>query len=192
MNQLHSIIVGVDFSRCSQKVLTHAVRLAQWNGAQLHLIHVIDELVLIDLAEAVKVPLAEVRAQAARTAAHELEASLLKIGGHATIHVEIGSPIDEILKLVRRGRRRFARGGSERRFRTSLGSWNIGGQMPAQGSDHGALGQHRGRRVVSTIVAGVDFSPTSQVAIKQAHHVASIDGGLTHCLHVYDPPWNRR
>ncbi|MEI2722483.1 MAG: universal stress protein [Verrucomicrobiota bacterium] len=42
MNQLKTILVGVDFSECSRRALEQAVRLARWNNAQLSIIHVQD------------------------------------------------------------------------------------------------------------------------------------------------------
>ena len=41
MNQLKTILVGVDFSECSRCALEQAVRLAQWNNARLGIIHVL-------------------------------------------------------------------------------------------------------------------------------------------------------
>ena len=66
MNELRTIVVGLDFSRCSLKALAHAVRIARWNGARLHAVHVIDALVLTDLAEVLRIPPDEVRAQHVR------------------------------------------------------------------------------------------------------------------------------
>ena len=39
MNQLKSILVGVDFSDCSRSALEQATRLAKGNHARLHALH---------------------------------------------------------------------------------------------------------------------------------------------------------
>ena len=46
MNQLKTILVGVDFSECSRCALEQAVRLARWNNAGLNVIHVMDSSAL--------------------------------------------------------------------------------------------------------------------------------------------------
>ena len=52
MNQIKTILVGVDFSDCSRCALEQAARLARWNDASLSVIHVVDASVLYDsLAE---------------------------------------------------------------------------------------------------------------------------------------------
>ncbi len=41
------------------------------------------------------------------------------------------------------------------------------------------------------LVVSLRFSPTSRHAVEPAQRVASREDGEIHCLHVYDPPWNR-
>ena len=48
MNQLNTILVGVDFSHCSRCALEQAVRLTRWNEASLSVIHVMDSSALDD------------------------------------------------------------------------------------------------------------------------------------------------
>ena len=191
MNQLRSIVVGVDFSRCSLKALAHAVRIARWNEARLHVLHVIDGLDVADLAEAVRAPLDEVRAQVARTAAHELEARVLEVGGDATIQVEIGPPIDEILKALRRVSADLlvvgANGGSE----PHLGAGTLAVKCLRKATTKVLLVSAEAADSFRTIAACVDFSPASRVVVEQARRVALSEGSEIHCLHVYHPPWQR-
>ncbi len=42
MSALKSIVVGLDFSDCSRVALTHARRIADWSGAALHAVHVVE------------------------------------------------------------------------------------------------------------------------------------------------------
>ena len=46
MNQIKTILVGVDFSECSRCALEQAARLARWNDATLSVIHVVDSSAL--------------------------------------------------------------------------------------------------------------------------------------------------
>jgi nucleotide-binding universal stress UspA family protein len=43
MDSLKNIVVGVDFSAGSRAAHAQAVRMAHWNEAALHVVHVIDE-----------------------------------------------------------------------------------------------------------------------------------------------------
>jgi len=52
MNRLKSIVVGVDYSDCARTALAQAVRMAHWNQAALHVLHVIDSSVVQEFAEA--------------------------------------------------------------------------------------------------------------------------------------------
>jgi nucleotide-binding universal stress UspA family protein len=49
MDRLGSIVVAVDFTPCSATALAQAARIAQWNQAKLHVVHVIETLVVIEL-----------------------------------------------------------------------------------------------------------------------------------------------
>lgn len=45
MNQIKTVLVGVDFSECSRCALEQAVRMARWKNASLSVIHVMDSSV---------------------------------------------------------------------------------------------------------------------------------------------------
>jgi universal stress protein E len=42
-----------------------------------------------------------------------------------------------------------------------------------------------------TVLACVDFSATARQVVAQAMHVAAIDHGQIHFLHLFDSPWRR-
>ncbi|MFM7135244.1 MAG: universal stress protein, partial [Planctomycetota bacterium] len=52
MPNYRSIVAAVDFSPCSAVALAEAMRISQWSGAALHVVHVIDTLVVIEIEEA--------------------------------------------------------------------------------------------------------------------------------------------
>ena len=54
MNRLSNILVAVDFSDCSKAALAQAVRIAGWNGAALHALHVIEPQAVSDVALAME------------------------------------------------------------------------------------------------------------------------------------------
>lgn len=49
---ISSIVVGADFTPCSAVALGQAMRIAAWSGAKLHVVHVIDTTVVIEIEEA--------------------------------------------------------------------------------------------------------------------------------------------
>jgi nucleotide-binding universal stress UspA family protein len=103
MNRLKSILVGVDFSECSEAALQQAARMARWNGATLHVLHVIESMVVTELAEALKVPVEEQRQTALTGARHELTRWLGNTDslGKFKTDIVIGIPLDEVLKGIR-------------------------------------------------------------------------------------------
>ena len=52
MDLLKNVVVGIDFSKYSHNALAQAMRIARWNEAKLHVVHVIEESVAADLARA--------------------------------------------------------------------------------------------------------------------------------------------
>ena len=44
-----SVVVGTDFTSCSVVAVGQALRIAVWSGAPLHVVHVIDTTVVLEL-----------------------------------------------------------------------------------------------------------------------------------------------
>ena len=63
MDELRTILVGVDFSPCSTAALKQAVHLARDSEAKLCVFHVLDHLVILDLAEALSRKTSELEAE---------------------------------------------------------------------------------------------------------------------------------
>lgn len=102
MNQLKSIVAGVDFSDCSRSALRQAVRVAQWNNAHLHVIHVIEYLVITDLADAMGHTIGRIQADAVREGTEQLEAWLAAAdpAGPHSVDVVVAPPLDGLLRKV--------------------------------------------------------------------------------------------
>ena len=96
MNRLKSILVGVDFSECSKAALQQAARMAKWNGATLHVLHVIESMVVTELAAALKVPIEQQR-QTALTGAQDAP-QVWRVGEGrkvARVSVTLGATLDD-------------------------------------------------------------------------------------------------
>jgi len=95
MNQLKNILVAVDFSDCSKAALAQAVHIARWNGARLHALHVIEPLVVTDVALAMHASQLDATDLIYRQGQAELQAWLEETGGPAEVSVVVGSPMVE-------------------------------------------------------------------------------------------------
>jgi universal stress protein A len=105
MIDLRRILVPTDFSKSSGNALTYAVAFAEKFAAEIHLLHVVQDLALF-IPEAVLVapapaPPVEQFAAAARAALERAIADLQRPG--LTVHPEVveGTPYEEIVRFAR-------------------------------------------------------------------------------------------
>ena len=73
MDQIKTILVGIDFSKCSINAFHQAVRIAQKNGAALHVLHVVETVVVDELAEALYPTVKEIHKEVRRHLHAKLE-----------------------------------------------------------------------------------------------------------------------
>ncbi|MFN0010007.1 MAG: universal stress protein [Phycisphaerales bacterium] len=191
MNCLKTVLVGVDFSPCSEGAFRQAARVAAWNGAALSALHVIalpayvptpHRFISFDLpTQADFVPAA--RAQ------WERFASGCDAAAGVTLDIEIGSPRERILDRVLRDKPDLL----------VLGSHSVLDAAKGVGPTAAALVQGAATKVLlvraghagafRNIVACIDFTDTSLLALEQAIRTATQDDAALHVLHVYDDPW---
>jgi nucleotide-binding universal stress UspA family protein len=105
MIDLRRILVPTDFSKSSENALTYALALAEKFGAEVHLLHVVQDLALF-IPEAVLpapplVPPVEQFAAAAREALEHAIRGRQQAG--ITIHPEVaeGVPYEEVLRFAK-------------------------------------------------------------------------------------------
>lgn len=193
MNQIKKILVGVDFSECSRAALLQAARIAAWNGAAVHVLHVIDALAVAELSEALHQPAERQQATAVSLAERELARWLGPAGLPPAARAEavLGDPLAEILK----------RAGAIHADLIVVGAQGGNARSPEAGTLALQLLQRAAAKVLLVdiahttpfrrIVAGVDFSETAREVVEQARRVAAQDGGRVDFLHVYYGPWHR-
>lgn len=102
MINLKRILVPSDFSECSDAAVRYGVELARKFGAELHLLHVIqDPATQPWAAEGFAVPLLEVIDEWQKDAKKRLEQSIAPEDRmHATVTCTIASPFPEILRYA--------------------------------------------------------------------------------------------
>lgn len=188
-----SILALVDFSEGSHSAFKQASRIADAHGSTLHVLHVVDTVVLRDLADALGHSF-----EAAKTECRDdCERNLAELidqtpgGEGAVTHVMFGAPLDEVRRLVKELKPELV----------VLGTYGSGG--PGRGV--GTLASQCVRRVnaeillvpqnLSTsfaqVVACVDFSDVSKRAVEVASRFATQNGATLTVLHVFQPPWRR-
>lgn len=89
MSWPRSIVMGVDFTPCSAAALTQAVRIAERARATLHAVHVIETLVVADLAEALGPFQDDVRAGLLRDAREAWRGFTAGIPGASGLELEV-------------------------------------------------------------------------------------------------------
>jgi len=192
MDRLNSIITAVDFTPCSAAALAQAVRIAGWNQAKLHAVHIIETLVAMELQGALTPYVQEIQDGLLAEARASWTAFANDIPGKSAIDfdVAINNPLVELLRRVR----------DRKADLLVLGSHGVSpGPMP------GILAAQCVRRIPTrvllvrdkhtgpfkSIVACVDFSETSRDALEAALRFATQDNAALHILHIFQPPWKR-
>jgi universal stress protein E len=189
MDQLSSIVVGMDFSPASRAALEQGVRLARWNQANLLVVHVIDTIVAIDLQEVLTPMVQQVQDALVADAQKAWQSFAPDLEGKSAIEFEIAVN-NELIELLRRCRERRA---------------NL--LILGQAKDHaaGVLASQAVRRApcevllareghpgpFKSVVVGIDFSETSRLALESALRITAQDGGQLRIVHVVRPPWTR-
>jgi universal stress protein E len=193
MNQLKSIVAGVDFSPCSRMALQQAVRVAQWNQARLHVVHVIEHLVISDLADALGHTLPQIQTDAVRLAREQLETWLTAAGSRLPHRVEVvvAPPIEGLLRQVQSVAADLVVLGVRGDALFPSGAGTLATKCLRKAPTKVLLVHELQSLPFRRVLACVDFSPTSREAVKQALCVAAQDQSQVCFLHVFQGPWHR-
>lgn len=113
MDRISNIVVGIDFSPASKTALAEAMRIARWNAAAIHALHVIEALYLADVAKAYGcsesdfresvVDSARHRADELVSAAHNLNLLIMQSTlpqVETRVDIRVGNPVTELLRCV--------------------------------------------------------------------------------------------
>jgi nucleotide-binding universal stress UspA family protein len=198
MDRLTNIVVGVDFSKYSQNALAQAIRIANWNEAKLHVVHVIEPTLTTSLADAYGV--AGVNTWSGfREMARERTARMISIARKLStpngqteppevqINVEIlfGNPFVHMLRLVRDVDAKLLILGSNGTSPPSQGPGSLATRCIHKAPIKVMLVTEYCVEPFKRIVACVSFSDTCHQTIKQAIRIARQEKSALHVLHVY-------
>lgn len=191
MNQLKNILVAVDFSDCSKAALAQAVRIAGWNGARLHAVHVIEPLVVAGVASAIQANPTDANELLQGQAHARLTGWLQETGGQAAVSVVIGTPLHEVLVQARHVAAELLVAGARGASAPYQGAGTLAVKLARKAPTMVLLVSEGGTVPFGTIVVGVDFSPASGLVVEQASRAAGQENGDLRYLHVFNPPWRR-
>jgi universal stress protein E len=193
MNQLKSILAGVDFSECSRTALQQAARMAAINHGRLHVFHVIEDLVLSEFAETLKVSDIELRELALDRAAVRLKQWVEDAGCPDDTHCEarIGTPLDAVLKKAHDVEADLIVLGETGSSMSGQGAGVLATKLLRKSPCKVMLINETHREPFQLVLACVDFSETSRQVVVQALRIATQNKSQLHFLHVTDPPWRR-
>ena len=191
MNKLKNIIVGVDFSECSRSALEQAVRMAEWNQANLRVIHAIEYLTISEAAEALRLTEDKIRGEMRQQAITRLAAWIKEVGAPTRHSREVvfGPPLDVLLQEARTGSADLLVLGITGDSLLPYGAGTLATKCLRKAPCKVMLVKASHARPFRRIVAGVDFSDTSREAVIQALRIAAQDQAEVHFLHIFQSPW---
>lgn len=189
MNCLRSIVLGVDFSSCSASALKQAIRIVTWNGAKLHVIHIVERAFHMDLVNiAAGLDPSQIVADA-REAWREFIVDIPE-ASELELQVEIGHPVAAIVRQAREQAADLLVLGAHGMLGHRSGTGTVATACVRKAMTKVLLVREPHAVPFKSVVACIDFSETSFRALKQAVRVATQDGARLHVLHVFYGPGN--
>ncbi len=207
MDRLKNIVVGIDFSEFSQVALEQARRIARWNQADLHLIHVIDKQVVHDLEKAMGEPYEEVVKNVRETTQEQIR-GLFEVNspeirfdepypdGHderrhleLKVDIVIGPPYEEILKRVDAVDADLLMLGSNGSSDSRHGLGILATACVRKAPCRVMIVRPTHDQPFKMVLACVDLCVAAHQVIEQSIRVARQDDAKLYIAHVFNPPW---
>lgn len=190
---VRSIVVGTDFTPCSAVALKQAMRIAGGCGATLHVIHVIDITVVVEVEAALSDYQRSIREGLARDAedAWRVFAADIPGAGALPFEVSINNRLAGILGLARGHRADLLVMGAFGDRRPDVGFGTVATACVRKSMSDVLLVRDTLPGPFRTVVAAVDFSATSARALERAAYLAAQDGADLHVVHAFSAPWRR-
>jgi len=191
MNQAMSILVAVDFSACSADALKQAVRIARWNRAKVHALHVVD---VPDMQPSphflFPFPPPMQGDLVARARRRWDEFAHAAIGAEPVdFDIAVGSARAAILERVHRLKPDVLVMGAHSIHDARHGVGTTAAACVRKAETKVLLVRQPQSGPFRSVVASIDFSPVSRPVLEQAIRVAAQDDAKLHVVHVYNDPW---
>ena len=187
MKPLKCIVVGVDYSDCSNNAIREAGRLARWHHATLVCLHVFEEEIMHDFRHHYELDNSGILQQARE----HLDRHVASLLGDQEVEntVVIGYPFKEILQEVHtRGADLLVLGSRGHREKDTRKTGYFAAKCIRKAPVEVLLERAHQDGPFRSIVACVDFSETSHLAAERAVEIALQDGSSLEFLHVFTVP----
>ena len=191
MDRIKNILVCVDFSPGSASAVSQAARISGWNNANLHVLHVVEDLVVQDLATALSKDKESLQEEIRIQFAEELgefvhENASIK---NPTLEVRIGNPVDEILHFCRQISSDLLVVGATGAYSHQNDIGTVALKCVRKAETKVLLVRQEQQDSFKKVLGCVDFSATSEEIVTQAARVSSVESAHLELLHVFSPPW---
>lgn len=191
MDRIRNILVCVDFSPGSACALSQAARISGWNNANLNILHVVEDLVVQDLATALSRNKNELVKEIQSQFTEEL-GEFVKDNSSAEdpiFEVRIGNPVDEILHLSREMPVDLLVLGTTGAYSHQDDIGTVALKCVRKAETKVLLVRENQKEPFQRVIGCVDFSRTSEEIVTQSARVSSVESAVLELLHVFSPPW---
>lgn len=188
-----SMVVGVDFSPASRNALQQACRLAKARNQSLQALHVVETLVAVSLADeltAFQMQISSALVEDASANWKTLVEQVPEASGVA-FRSEINSPVLALTQACKTAGADLLVLGTHGASSGEHGAGLLAGSCVRRSPCDVLLVHPTQTGPFKTILACVDFSPTSRKAVERAMQFAALEGASVHVAYVFTPLWEK-
>lgn len=193
MDRLKSILIGIDFSPCSAAALKQGLRLATWNQARVAAVHVV-QIPVYALPPDPFLPVLMPPVDLLLKDAYErwgAWAPAREAGAGLRFDAIFGMPRSDLPERVRQGAFDLLVLGTHGDFDAKRGVGATAAACVQRAPSRVLLVREKQTGPFRSVVACIDFTDTSRLAMEQAVRIAAQDGAALHILHIFEDPWPR-
>lgn len=193
MDPIRTVLVGVDFSENSLHALRRAIHMARAQETLPHVLHVVEQAPIEDLAAVMPMDQDELKSQIHHHEMKDLkewfDRNDVKVSREP--EVAFGSPRHVILERARSLSANLLVLGASGVSGVKHRAGTIAAQCVRNAPTDVLLVRDEGRKPFTQVLACVDFSDISDAVVDQAVAIASRDRARLELLHVHSAPWER-
>lgn len=194
MSAPSSIVAAIDFSPGSATVLGEAVRLGRSVNASVHAVHFIDTVVVMGMEDGLSplgISIREALVQDARKSWADFTAQHPEFAG-VPYTVDIDNALTAVTRRTRELGAELLVLGLQGEGESSSGAGTFATACVRYAPSPVLLVRADHRGSFRSVVACVDFSDASKLAVEHAAALARADSAALHVLHVYTSPRHSR
>lgn len=188
-----TILTAIDFSPCSRVAVAQAARLAKASNSTLAALYVIDTIAIVPLTGEMSAFQGQVT-DSLLSEGRQMWADWSKQMpdlSNATFDIDIGSPVASIAHHAKKHAANLLVLGAHGVSSADKGPGIVAGSCVRRSPCDVLLVHDTQSEPFKNILACVDFSETSRLAVERAMSLAAIENATLHVVYAYTPPWER-